>query len=101
MYHSIRRGLKRKEPGQDPELGDYQAGVNQFQAAVRKRESMRLKLQMNSAPGILEKELMNKINVKEPLTTAMLTAAPMQEQKQMLGERLFPLIQVKNSNVDF
>ena len=40
---------------------------------------------------------MNKINVKEPLTTAMLTAAPMQEQKQMLGERLFPLIQVVNS----
>ena len=41
------------------------------------------------------KELMNKINVKEPLTTAMLTAAPMQEQKQMLGERLFPLIQAE------
>ena len=39
----------------------------------------------------------NEMNVKEPLTTAMLAAAPMQEQKQMLGERLFPLIQVKNS----
>ena len=65
MYHSIRRGLKRKEPGQDPELGDYQAGVNQFQAAVRKRESMRLKLQMNSVPGILEKELMNKMKVED------------------------------------
>ena len=45
--------------------GEYQAGVNQFQAAVRKRESMRLKLQMNSAPGILEKELMNKMKVEE------------------------------------
>ena len=45
--------------------GEYQAGVNQFQAAVRKRESMRLKLQMNSAPGVLEKELMTKINVEE------------------------------------
>ena len=45
--------------------GEYQAGVNQFQAAVRKRESMRLKLQMNSAPGVLEKELMAKINVEE------------------------------------
>ena len=31
---------------------------------------------------------------QEPLTTGMLAAAPMQEQKQMLGERLFPLIQV-------
>ena len=83
MYHSIRRGLKRKEPGQDPELGqssqlvgiisvssnilsgDYQVGVNQFRATVRKRESMRLKLQMNSAPGMLEKELMNKMKVEE------------------------------------
>ena len=28
----------------------------------------------------------------------MLAAAPMQEQKQMLGERIFPLIQVLKSN---
>ena len=30
---------------------------------------------------------------QEPLTSTMLAAAPPQEQKQMLGERLFPLIQ--------
>ena len=30
---------------------------------------------------------------KEPLTASMLAAAPPQEQKQMLGKRLFPLIQ--------
>uniref|UniRef100_H2S8X2 Polyadenylate-binding protein n=1 Tax=Takifugu rubripes TaxID=31033 RepID=H2S8X2_TAKRU len=30
---------------------------------------------------------------QEPLTTTMLAAAPLHEQKQMLGERLFPLIQ--------
>ena len=30
---------------------------------------------------------------QEPLTATMLAAAPLQEQKQMLGERLFPLIQ--------
>jgi len=29
---------------------------------------------------------------QEPLTATMLAAAPPQEQKQMLGERLFPLI---------
>merc|ERR1712001_645513 len=33
------------------------------------------------------------IQGQEPLTTSMLAAAPPQEQKQMLGERLFPLIQ--------
>ena len=38
----------------------------------------------------------------EPLTSSMLAAASPQEQKQMLGERLFPLIQVKmNSEIDF
>merc|ERR1719376_2006214 len=36
---------------------------------------------------------------QEPLTTAMLAAAPMQEQKQMLGERLFPLIQRQHSEL--
>lgn len=32
------------------------------------------------------------IQGQEPLTTTMLAAAGPQEQKQMLGERLFPLI---------
>lgn len=36
---------------------------------------------------------------QEPLTTAMLAAAPMQEQKQMLGERIFPLIQRQHSDL--
>merc|ERR1712152_71651 len=33
---------------------------------------------------------------QEPLTASMLAAAPPQEQKQMLGERLFPLISGMN-----
>jgi polyadenylate-binding protein len=33
------------------------------------------------------------IQGQEPLTASMLAAAPPQEQKQMLGERIFPLIQ--------
>jgi len=36
------------------------------------------------------------IQGQEPLTTSMLAAALPQEQKQMLGERLFPLIQRLN-----
>ena len=32
------------------------------------------------------------IQGQEPLTASMLAAAPPNEQKQMLGERLFPLI---------
>ena len=42
-----------------------QVGLTQFQAAARKRESMRLKLQMGAAPGILEKDLAEKIRVEE------------------------------------
>ena len=33
------------------------------------------------------------IQGQEPLTASMLASAPPQKQKQMLGERLFPLIQ--------
>merc|ERR1719370_889656 len=36
---------------------------------------------------------------QEPLTTAMLAAAPMQEQKQMLGERLSPLIRRQHADL--
>jgi len=36
------------------------------------------------------------IQGQEPLTTTMLAQALPQEQKQMLGERLFPLIQRVN-----
>ena len=36
---------------------------------------------------------------QEPLTASMLAAAPPQEQKQMLGEHLFPLIQTMHSNL--
>jgi polyadenylate-binding protein len=32
------------------------------------------------------------VGAGEPLTAALLASAPPQEQKQMLGERLFPLI---------
>ena len=33
-------------------------------------------------------------SLQEPLTATMLAAAPQQDQKQMLGERMFPLVQV-------
>lgn len=36
---------------------------------------------------------MIQVQGQEPLTSTMLADAPKQEQKQILGERLFPLIQ--------
>jgi len=41
--------------------------------------------------GVPSAEALRVAN-QEPLTTSMLAAAPNQEQKQMLGERLYPLI---------
>ena len=39
------------------------------------------------------------LSTQEPLTATMLAAAPPQEQKQMLGERLFPLIQRQHADL--
>ena len=49
----------------------------------------------NRTPHIFAQVAPQAVHVKgqEPLTASMLAAAPPQEQKQMLGERLFPLIQ--------
>lgn len=48
--------------------------------------------QMAPQPSIM-------IHGQEPLTASMLAAALPQEQKQMLGERLFPLIQRLHSEL--
>ncbi|XP_063156121.1 polyadenylate-binding protein 1-like [Candoia aspera] len=39
------------------------------------------------------------IHGQEPLTTSMLAAAPPQEQKQILGERLYPLIHARHPSL--
>ena len=39
------------------------------------------------------------IQGQEPLTATMLATAQPTDQKQMLGERLFPLIQVKTADI--
>lgn len=55
--------------------------------------------QMRNPPTNMQPGMMPPTNQsvviagQEPLTATMLAAAPPQEQKQMLGERLFPLIQ--------
>ncbi|GFO13914.1 polyadenylate-binding protein [Plakobranchus ocellatus] len=44
-------------------------------------------------PSVQQSQQSVVIAGQDPLTATMLAAAPPQEQKQMLGERLFPLIQ--------
>ncbi|KAI8776846.1 polyadenylate-binding protein 4 [Biomphalaria glabrata] len=51
--------------------------------------------QMAGQPGRPMQQAQQSVVIpgQDPLTASMLAAAPPQEQKQMLGERLFPLIQ--------
>lgn len=56
-------------------------GYGQQAVAAQMQQSQGQLPQQDRMPG-----------AQEPLTTAMLAAAPPQEQKQMLGERLYPLI---------
>jgi len=64
------------------------------------RPNYKFTTQIRNPPGVQPNPVMQQqpqqavlIQGQEPLTASMLAAAPPQEQKQMLGERLFPLIQ--------
>uniref|UniRef100_A0A8C5GIK5 Polyadenylate-binding protein 1 n=1 Tax=Gouania willdenowi TaxID=441366 RepID=A0A8C5GIK5_GOUWI len=48
---------------------------------------------MATQPQVAMQQPAVHVQGQEPLTASMLAAAPPQEQKQMLGERLFPMIQ--------
>ncbi|XP_007933011.1 polyadenylate-binding protein 1 [Orycteropus afer afer] len=48
---------------------------------------------LNAQPQVTMQQPAVHVQGQEPLTASMLASAPPQEQKQMLGERLFPLIQ--------
>lgn len=76
-------------------------GVSRTQGSVPPPGSNRFKFgNVRTAPGAVQQGVITQappqsvvIPGQEPLTASMLAAAPPQEQKQMLGERLFPLIQ--------
>ncbi|KAM4550213.1 polyadenylate-binding protein 1A-like [Fundulus diaphanus] len=65
-------------------------GVTQYKYAPGVRNPQQ---HMTSQPQVTLQQPAVHVQGQEPLTASMLAAAPPQEQKQMLGERLFPLIQ--------
>uniref|UniRef100_A0A665U6P9 Polyadenylate-binding protein 1 n=1 Tax=Echeneis naucrates TaxID=173247 RepID=A0A665U6P9_ECHNA len=65
-------------------------GVPQYKYAAGVRNPQQ---HMNAQPQVTMQQPAVHVQGQEPLTASMLAAAPPQEQKQMLGERLFPLIQ--------
>ncbi|XP_063055633.1 polyadenylate-binding protein 1A [Engraulis encrasicolus] len=69
-------------------------GVPQYKYAAGVRNP-----QMGAQPHSAMQQPAVHVQGQEPLTASMLAAAPPQEQKQMLGERLFPLIQSMHPNL--
>ncbi|XP_032436543.1 polyadenylate-binding protein 1A-like [Xiphophorus hellerii] len=65
-------------------------GVPQYKYAAGVRNPQQ---HITSQPQVNLQQPAVHVQGQEPLTASMLAAAPPQEQKQMLGERLFPLIQ--------
>lgn len=65
-------------------------GVPQYKYAPGVRNPQQ---HMNTQPQVAMQQPAVHVQGQEPLTASMLAAAPPQEQKQMLGERLFPMIQ--------
>jgi len=65
-------------------------GMPQYKYAAGVRNPQQ---HMSAQPQVTMQQPAVHVQGQEPLTASMLAAAPPQEQKQMLGERLFPLIQ--------
>ncbi|XP_048880981.1 polyadenylate-binding protein 1-like isoform X2 [Brienomyrus brachyistius] len=65
-------------------------GVPQYKYAAGVRNPQQ---HLNTQPQVAMQQSAVHVQGQEPLTASMLASAPPQEQKQMLGERLFPLIQ--------
>nr|XP_046216663.1 polyadenylate-binding protein 1A-like isoform X2 [Oncorhynchus gorbuscha] len=65
-------------------------GVPQYKYATGVRNPQN---HINSQPQVTMQQTAVHVQGQDPLTASMLAAAPPQEQKQMLGERLFPCIQ--------
>ncbi|CAH2221354.1 polyadenylate-binding 1 isoform X1 [Pelobates cultripes] len=54
---------------------------------------------LSTQPQVAMQQPAVHVQGQKPLTASMLASAPPQEQKQMLGERLFPLIQAMHPNL--
>ncbi|MGH0161375.1 UNVERIFIED_CONTAM: hypothetical protein FKN15_048296 [Acipenser sinensis] len=71
-------------------------GVPQYKYAAGVRNPQQ---HLNTQPQVSMQQPAVHVQGQEPLTASMLASAPPQEQKQMLGERLFPLIQAMHPSL--
>uniref|UniRef100_A0A667WXE0 Polyadenylate-binding protein n=1 Tax=Myripristis murdjan TaxID=586833 RepID=A0A667WXE0_9TELE len=76
-----------------PPSGYFMAAIPQAQNRAAYYPAAGQMAQLRPSPRWATQGPAVHVQGQEPLTASMLAAAPPQEQKQMLGERLFPLIQ--------
>uniref|UniRef100_A0AAQ5ZDS3 Polyadenylate-binding protein n=1 Tax=Amphiprion ocellaris TaxID=80972 RepID=A0AAQ5ZDS3_AMPOC len=76
-----------------PPSGYFMAAIPQAQNRAAYYPAAGQMAQLRPSPRWTTQGPAVHVQGQEPLTASMLAAAPPQEQKQMLGERLFPLIQ--------
>ncbi|XP_065103592.1 polyadenylate-binding protein 1-like [Paramisgurnus dabryanus] len=70
----------------------YSAGVRNVQQVINAPAPVVHQVAQNTEPAV-------HVRGQDPLTASMLAAAPLKEQKQLLGERLYPLIQAMHPNL--
>lgn len=91
--------IARPITGQQPSMQRPMAGpggvVNQSGRPANYKYTANMRNPPQQMPINQQPQVQNAVHIQgqEPLTASMLAAAPAHEQKQMLGERLFPLIQ--------
>ncbi|KAJ8687113.1 hypothetical protein QAD02_022907 [Eretmocerus hayati] len=85
----------RVMPG--PAMGVVPQGRPGYKYTPNMRNPPQQPMTIQAAPAPTQQAV--HIQGQEPLTASMLAAAQPQEQKQMLGERLFPLIQCMYPNL--
>lgn len=98
---ALRAGMTAPRPitgQQGPSMQGRPLAAGQNVVASARPSNYKYTANMRNPPqgmGISATTVQQAVHIQgqEPLTATMLAAAPLQEQKQMLGERLFPLIQ--------
>lgn len=98
MPAGMPRGPQPGQPMGAMGVGSRPASYKYTQAVRNPQPSQPVPVQP-APPQMAAQQQAVLITGQEPLTASMLAAAPPQEQKQMLGERLFPLIQNTHSDL--
>lgn len=105
------RGGRTPPPGKPGQQGQQQSPQQQrqqggrapqnfkYEQNVRNRNQPNAQMAHNVPPPAQSEVPSAAVNAQQPLTVKELAAAPLELQKQMIGERLFPLVKNREPNL--